>query len=244
MIRDLWRLSNLVIRSELWETRNRAVFQRQQPSWSLFFKRVVKMIQVYSVCLRAYMRNCAEDVLLLDYFRVIHRSVRHHQPVEVFCQPPDVNELQSCDGAGRGNPGVAGKGVVARDVNCSVLGVMSIGLGVTSNYLAELYGIIVGLEWEMQWGFERICVRSDSFGVVEAFKSSSIPWFARNRWMEICRHYESIRFIHTFREANFAADKMAKRGCLLSNEVKVHYDGRPPFLNFVEYTNVSYYSFK
>ncbi|XP_026430511.1 uncharacterized protein LOC113327546 [Papaver somniferum] len=129
MIRNLWRLANLVIRSELWAARNRAVFQRQQPSWSLFFKRVVKMIQDYSVRLRGYMRNCAEDVLLLDYFRVVYRSVKHQQPVEVFWQPPDDNELQiCCDGMARGNPGIAGAGVVARDANCAVLGAMSIGL--------------------------------------------------------------------------------------------------------------------
>ncbi|XP_026400450.1 uncharacterized protein LOC113296358 [Papaver somniferum] len=139
MIRDLWRLANLVIRFVLWATRNREVFQRQQPSLSLFFKRVVKMIQDYSVRLRGYMRNCAEDVLLLDYFRVVHRSVRHQQSVEVFWQPPDDNELQiRCDGATRGNPDISGAGVVARDANCSVLGAISFGLGVTSNYLAEL----------------------------------------------------------------------------------------------------------
>ncbi|XP_026400453.1 uncharacterized protein LOC113296361 [Papaver somniferum] len=245
MIRDLWRLANLVIRSELWAARNRVVFQRQQPSWSLFFKRVVKLIQEYFIRLRGYMQNCAEDVLLLDYFRVVHRSVKHQQPVEVFWQPPDENELQiCCDGAARGNPGIVGAGVVARDANCAVIGAMSIGLGVTTNFLAELYGIIVGLEWAMQWGFERICVRSDSFSVVEAFKNSSIPWFSRSRWLAICRHYVSIRFIHTFREANFAADKTAKRGCLLANEVGVHYVGRPPLLNSVEYPNVSYYRFK
>ncbi|KAI3898741.1 hypothetical protein MKW98_000854 [Papaver atlanticum] len=54
-------------------------------------------------------------------------------------------------------PGIAGAGVVARDANCSVLGAMCIGLRVTSNYLAELYGILVGLEWAIRWGFGRIC---------------------------------------------------------------------------------------
>ncbi|XP_026399682.1 uncharacterized protein LOC113295565 [Papaver somniferum] len=125
---------------------------------------------------------------------LVLRSVKWQQPVECFWHPPDANELQlCCDGVARGNPGIAGAGVVARDAQCSVLGAMSIGLGVTTNYLAELYGIIVGLEWAMQWDFDRICVRSDSMGVVEAIKNNSIPWFAKNRWTVIFRHYTSIR---------------------------------------------------
>ncbi|XP_026420116.1 uncharacterized protein LOC113316107 [Papaver somniferum] len=88
-----------------------------------------------------------EDMVLLDYFRVFHRSVRHQQPIEVLWKPPDLNEiLICCDGAARGNPGIAGAGVVARDSSCAVLGALSIGLGVTTNYLAELYAIIIGME--------------------------------------------------------------------------------------------------
>ncbi|XP_026399241.1 uncharacterized protein LOC113295102 [Papaver somniferum] len=194
MIRDMWLVVKLVVRSELWAMRNKCVFERKKTNWNLFYKHVLKLIQDYSVRLRGYMLNSAEDVMILDYFRVVH-SVKHQQHVEVFWQPPDDNELQiCCDGPARGNPGIAGDGVVARDANCAVLGAMSISLSVTSNYLAELYEIIVGLEWAMQWGFERICVRSDSFGVVEAFKNSSIPWFSRSRWMAICRHYVSISY--------------------------------------------------
>ncbi|XP_026399703.1 uncharacterized protein LOC113295587 [Papaver somniferum] len=220
IVRDLWLISNLVVRSELWQLRNKAVFEDKKPNWSIFHKRVLKLIQDYSIRLKGHMNNSDDDVVLLNYFRVQHHSVKWHHPVACFWLPPEANELQiCCDGAARGNPGVAGAGVVARDEHCLVLGAMSIGLGVKTNYLAELYGIIVGLEWAMQWGFSRICIRSDSMGVVEAFKNNSIPWFARNRWILICRHYTSIRFIHTFREVNFSADAMEKRGCLL-NEYK------------------------
>ncbi|XP_026396970.1 uncharacterized protein LOC113291684 [Papaver somniferum] len=177
MVRDMWLLANFVIRSELWAVRNRAVFQHKKANWSLFFNRVLKLIQEYAVRLK----------------------------------------------------GFAGAGVITRDENCVVLGAMSISLGVTTNYLAELYGIIVGLEWAARWGARRICVRSDSDSVVEAFKNSNLPWFSKLRWMEICKYYDSIRFLHTFREANFLADKLAKRGCLLANEEGTHYDGKPQF---------------
>ncbi|XP_026417277.1 uncharacterized protein LOC113312755 [Papaver somniferum] len=116
MIDDLWLIANLVI------------------------KRVLKLIQEFDVRLKGYMRNSVADVVILDYFRVNHRRVKPFQPVECFWEPPEENELQlCCDGAARGNPGVAVAGVVARDASCSVLGAMSIGLGVTTNYLAELW---------------------------------------------------------------------------------------------------------
>ncbi|XP_026400457.1 uncharacterized protein LOC113296364 [Papaver somniferum] len=81
------------------------------------------------------------------------RRVKFLQPTECFWEPPEENEIQlCCDGAARGNPGVAGAGVVARNARCLVLGAMSIGLGVTTNYLAEFYGILVGMEWAVRWG--------------------------------------------------------------------------------------------
>ncbi|XP_026428874.1 uncharacterized protein LOC113324799 [Papaver somniferum] len=176
IVRDLWLIANLVLRSELWQLRNKAVFEHKKPNWSIFHKRVLKLIQDYSIRLKGHMNNSDDDVVLLNYFRVQHRSVKLHHPVACFWLPPEANELQiCCDGAARGNPGIAGVGVVARDEHFSVLGAMSIVLGVTTNYLAELYGIIVGLEWAMQWGFSCICIRSNSMGVVEAFKNDSIP---------------------------------------------------------------------
>ncbi|XP_026455672.1 uncharacterized protein LOC113356677 [Papaver somniferum] len=245
IVHDLWLVANLVIRSELWAMRNKCIFEKQKPGWGLFSKRVLKLIQEYSVRLKGFMRNSVEDMVLLDYFRVVHRSVRHQQPIEVLWQPPELNEiLICCDGAARRNPGIAGSGVVARDSSCAFLGALSIGLGITTNYLAELYAIIIGMEWAMQCNYDRICVQSDSYGVVQALQSSSIPWFARARWERLCNHYISIRIIHTYREANFSADKMAKNGCYLDNEVGIQYEGRPDFLISVENPNVSYFRFK
>ncbi|XP_026378707.1 uncharacterized protein LOC113273159 [Papaver somniferum] len=155
IVLDMWLVENLVFRSELWAMRNNYVFDRKKMNWNIFYKRVLNLIQDYSLRLKGDMKNCAEDIVLLDYFRVAHRRVKHQDPVEFFWNPPEDNELQiCCDGAEKGIPGIAGAGVVARDAHCSVLGPMSIGLGVTTNYLAELYGILIGLEWAMQRGFD------------------------------------------------------------------------------------------
>ncbi|XP_026378413.1 uncharacterized protein LOC113272833 [Papaver somniferum] len=167
------------------------------------------------------------------------------QPVECFWTPPNRDELLlCCDGAAKGNPGIAWAGVVARDADCNFIGAMTIGLGRTNNFLAELYGIIVGLEWALKWVVRKILVRSDSMGAVMTFTNSNMPWFARQRWRKIQESYDFIRFVHTYREANFAADAMAKRDYLLRNGKVLNNDERPYFLNSLEYPNVSYFRLK
>lgn len=159
------------------------------------------------------MHNTVEDLRILDFFRVCHRKLRVIQPIACFWSPPEPGELLlCCDGASRGNPGVAGAGVIARNVDCDVLGATSVGLGITTNFLAEFYGIIVGLEWTRKWNIGRILIRSDSSSVIKALQSGDIPWFAMQHCLEVRDMYDSVRFMHTFSEANFSADILAKRG--------------------------------
>ncbi|XP_026400439.1 uncharacterized protein LOC113296346 [Papaver somniferum] len=176
------------------------------------------------------MRNNAEDVIILDYFRVNHRRVKFLQPTGCFWEPPEENDIQlCCDGAARGNPGVAGAGVVERNARCLVLGAMSIGLGVTTNYLAEFYGILVGMEWAVRGELGEF-----AFGLIliVLLKLLRAPIFL------------GLLSKGGLQEENFSADAMAKRGCLLNEEEGLHYDGRPDFLISVEFPNVAYYRFK
>ncbi|XP_026455070.1 uncharacterized protein LOC113356215 [Papaver somniferum] len=228
MIKELWLLAVLVVRSELWQTRNRFVYDNKKVRWSFFKTTVFNQIQEYSGRLKGYMYNTVDDLRILDFFKVRHRQVKLHDPVECRWVPPEVDELMlCCDGAARGNPEVVGAGVVARDHDANVIGVMSIVLGVMTNYIAEISSIIIGMEWALQWGYSKVCIRSDSLSAVMTFTTSNLPWFVIQRWSEVSSHYETIRFDHTYREANFAADKMAKRGCILTNEEGRHYLGKP-----------------
>lgn len=149
-----------------------------------------------------------------------------------------------CDGASRGNPDRTGVGVVVRDSDANVLGAMSVGFGVRTNYLAELFCIIVALEWT-KFGIGDICIRTDSMGAVQAYNSDTleIPWFLRQRWMVVRARYNKIRFVHTYREANFSADVMAKRGYLLEDGEGINYDNKPEFIRLVELPNVIYFRF-
>ncbi|XP_026433067.1 uncharacterized protein LOC113330473 [Papaver somniferum] len=108
------------------------------------------------------------------------------QPIKCFWNPPPRNVLLiCCDEASRNNPGRAGAGVVARDANCNMVGAMSIGMVITNNFMEEVFGILVGLEWATQWGMQHILVRSDSISVVEVFTNSSVHWLIKQRWDHI-----------------------------------------------------------
>ncbi|XP_026455275.1 uncharacterized protein LOC113356376 [Papaver somniferum] len=218
MIKDIWLTTILVVRAELRLARNKIVYEKKTTNLEFFKKRVFHLVNEHSVRSKSFMHNSVYDLSILNFFRVHHRRVRNIQPLECFWSPPPRDVLLlCCDGAAKGNPGRAGAGVVARDADCNVVGAMSIGLGVANNYMAELFGILVGLEWVVQWGMRRIIVRSDSISAVTNFSNLNVPWMIKLRWEILQGFYDSISFEHTYREANFAADIMAKRGCLLRN---------------------------
>ncbi|XP_026399685.1 uncharacterized protein LOC113295569 [Papaver somniferum] len=151
IIKDLWLLANMVIRSELWQTRNMACFHNAAVNFHFFKQRTFHLIHDYSVRLKSFMHNTSSDLEILTCFGVRHRQVKLVQPIKCNWSPPNRDELLlCCDGAAKGNPGRAGAGVVVRDADCNFMGAMSIGLGRTNNFLAELYGIIVGLEWAVK----------------------------------------------------------------------------------------------
>ncbi|XP_026443385.1 uncharacterized protein LOC113343412 [Papaver somniferum] len=176
MVKDLWLVSILVLRSELCYQRNKMVYEKKKPCWTFFKKRVFNLIHEYSARMTGYMFNKVEDLEILNFFRVKCRRVKMLEPVECFWQPHMHNLLLlCCDGASRGNPGVAGAGVVARNSAWEVVGAMCVGLGIISNYMAELYSILIGLEWAVQWGYRDVLVRTDSSSVITALEGDYIP---------------------------------------------------------------------
>ncbi|XP_026399656.1 uncharacterized protein LOC113295542 [Papaver somniferum] len=176
MVKDLWLVSILVLRSELWYQRNKMVYEKKKPCWNFFQKRVFNLIHEYSSRMKGFMFNPIEELQILNFFRVKCRRVKFMDPLECRWYTLVHNQILLCyDGTSRGNPGVAGAGVVARNANCEVFGAMCIGLGVISNYMAELYEILLGIEWEVQFGYRNILIRSDSTSVINALRKIGCP---------------------------------------------------------------------
>lgn len=240
MFKDLWLVANIAIRCELWRRRNKLLYDNQTTHWTQFKMRVYTIISNGSIRMKGHMFNNCEELRVLNYFGVRHRSVKQIIPIECSWRPPDQEELLlCCDGASAGNPGDAGAGIVARHSDCRVIGALCLGLGITTNYIAETLAVISG--WARKWSINRVIVRSDSASVIQAFTKGSIPWFFRQRWLAIKASYDSIRFEHAYREIHFAADTMAKRGSTLAMGVTESYDGRPDFLHSVEGPDRFYY---
>lgn len=131
------------------------------------------------------MYNNKEELRVVVYFRVQHRRVKFSVPKECICVAPEENELMlCCDGAARGNPGRAGAGVVVRDSAATVLGAMSIGFGIQTNYLSELFCVIIALEWAVKFDVHNICIRTDSMGAVVDFSGDilGVGLFDQDGW--------------------------------------------------------------
>ncbi|XP_026429974.1 uncharacterized protein LOC113326464 [Papaver somniferum] len=58
--------------------------------------------------------------------------------------------------------GAAGFGIVIRDHLSQVLGVMSGGIGISTNYIAEVYAIISAVELAVEWKMQNAILNSDS----------------------------------------------------------------------------------
>ncbi|KAF6159409.1 hypothetical protein GIB67_032180 [Kingdonia uniflora] len=96
---------------------------------------------------------------------------------------PQIGEMKAnCDGSSRGNPGRAGCGVVFRDHNAAIQGLMVKSLGVTTSFMAECTAIITEAEKAFLKGWYRLLITTDSQAAVTAFKGNSKPWHSKPKW--------------------------------------------------------------
>ncbi|XP_026399022.1 uncharacterized protein LOC113294859 [Papaver somniferum] len=92
--------------------------------------------------------------------------------MELKFELPLINQiLVCCDGASRGNPGSAGFGFVCRNYEGAFLYAEARGLGITTNFIAELLAIISTAEWVIQEEVEDLTINIDSTSAVKAFLS-------------------------------------------------------------------------
>ncbi|XP_026398829.1 uncharacterized protein LOC113294661 [Papaver somniferum] len=171
MIKDLWLVANLEIVTELWKLCNKAFFEDIAVQWLGFKGRLYQVIRDNSIRMKGHMHNNLDDLRILNYFKVRHRSCKFSTPIEVSWTPPNPGEIMiCCDGASLGNPGHAGYGVTFRDSNLAVLGVLCVGLGWQTNYYAEVCVVIYGAMLAKRWNVKNLCIRSDSMSCIQAFQ--------------------------------------------------------------------------
>lgn len=118
------------------------------------------------------------------------------------------------DGASRGNPGLAGAGVVIRDNDGNRVRQIAEFLGSMTNNQAEYRALIIGLEAVSALEPESVTVRLDSELVVKQMNGEYrvrnpeiLPLFARAA--ELAANLPELTIVHVPRRQNFSADKVA-----------------------------------
>ena len=120
------------------------------------------------------------------------------------------------DGSVASVSGIAGGGGLLRDANGDWVTGFARRIGITSSFMAELWGLRDGLQLCVQLHIQAVCIELDSKAIVEIFNSQNLANTGIFSLIEDCKHMISkipqtwIR--HIYREANRCADCLAKLG--------------------------------
>ncbi|XP_026396694.1 uncharacterized protein LOC113291371 [Papaver somniferum] len=194
--------------------------------------------------MKAPMWNSTYDLQILKSFGLQCRRSKASRVQEIFFHLPSNNQiLLCCDGASKGNPGVSGYGFIGRNETGDCIVAQAGGLGIATNFYAEVMAVLCAGEWAIRNDHLKVIFRSDSQAAITAFMTGHIPWFGITRWRIICQKLISMSFIQSFREINFSADSLAKKGASLSRGEIIYFTHRPSFLQSIETEDQPYYRF-
>lgn len=105
--------------------------------------------------------------------------------------------------------------VIFRKHSEEFLGCATKGLRVCSNIRAECASVILAMLLAVQHGWFKLWTEGDSMPGVKVFTDGKVPWMFKADYGRLRNKLTSLRFSHTFREANFSADLLSKRGATL-----------------------------
>jgi ribonuclease HI len=118
------------------------------------------------------------------------------------------------DGGSRGNPGIAGTGVVVAAEDGTPLITIGRYIGRATNNVAEYSALIDALRQAKSLGATKIIVRGDSELVIKQMRGEYRvknpglkPLYAQAA--KLAEDFESVQFIHNLRHENSLADRLA-----------------------------------
>ncbi|XP_026459848.1 uncharacterized protein LOC113360563 [Papaver somniferum] len=244
IIKEVWLTTACATLRELWFQKNKMFFENVQPNLNRFKSRIISLVHYGGYKMQGVRWHQDYDYQILQYFNVPGKYNTSNTIKESFWYgPAEGVVLFCCDGAAFGNPGNAWFGIITRSHDCQVLGTISGGLVVTTNYIAEVMAVVCAIEWAITLSCRNILINSDSQSVVTDFKSGNIPLFIKARWLRACQYLYEILYIHCYREINFSADSLAKEGARLNLGERIQHAGRPSSLSNIEMPDTIYYRF-
>jgi ribonuclease HI len=128
--------------------------------------------------------------------------------------PPARKITIETDGASRGNPGLAGAGIIIKDSQGRRIETIGKFLGVTTNNQAEYRALIEGLRAAKRHNPDEITVQMDSELVVKQMTGKyrvrhpeMLPLYLEAT--ELVSEFSKVEFVHVMREKNPGADEVA-----------------------------------
>ncbi|KAL5724698.1 hypothetical protein ACHQM5_007924 [Ranunculus cassubicifolius] len=138
---------------------------------------------------------------------------------------------------------VASIGSIFRD-ECEVKLVAWRLIGKCSIYFAECEAVITSAEIAISRSWKRIWIETDSSAAVHSLHQGKAPWQLQARWLKCLEHLEYVLISHSWREANFAADQIAKHAQMEQDNILKFFVGKPSWLRKIENPDLVYYRFR
>jgi len=132
---------------------------------------------------------------------------------------PEIEYKLQFDGCSKKNPGLAGAGAViykySKEFWC---GKLFVSENATNNY-AEYSGLIIGLEKAVDLNIKVLQVEGDSLLVINQmtgkYKCNSQNLIDQyNKAKELAAKFDSINFVHIFRNKNVRADELSNHAVI------------------------------
>ncbi|GLJ50073.1 hypothetical protein SUGI_1064970 [Cryptomeria japonica] len=155
----------------IWKERNQRVFNEEALSFELLIPKIkVAIEEVINVKVvgRMYCTYSSWDKEMERLWNLMKNSGykfgdKKQNKGSIVWTPPLAESLKvNFDGASRNNPSKSGYGAIIRNEFGNFVGANFGPLGITTNNMAEIAGLLAGLEWSVGRGFQSIEVEGDS----------------------------------------------------------------------------------
>ncbi|XP_019168955.1 PREDICTED: uncharacterized protein LOC109164864 [Ipomoea nil] len=183
----------------IWRARNDIIFNN-------------RMVQVTETVLRAKKEASEAERLLIKHGGIMlgrQLWISWKAPSEGWCK-------LNTDGARKAATGLASAGGVLRDHEGAWLTGFTSKIGITSSFIAELWGLREGLKMARSWGVHWLTLEVDSEAVLNAVLGDNESRPEANTIIGDCkafmRMFERCLITHTLREGNRCADALANLG--------------------------------
>jgi ribonuclease HI len=236
LLNRIWQLLPGFILWQTWKERNRRIFRNTsltwQHCWDHCFRNILETLRL---------RNWTDadtacppsELTILRYWTPLPTLQIRPLPPSSQCTsnspsfwspPPEGFVKLNFDGASKGNPGAAGYGVVYRNHHGHILEIMAGSLGHSTNNVAELWGLIKGLQLAIKSNYTKVIVEGDSqviIGLLRRILNGAKPDSISPSWrlshgLQITADLLNPNHVfipaHIKRKANQVVDELANLG--------------------------------